>query len=298
MSDDTTRGGGLRPLRASLETWTPGRGREIDPLHAIAAAWPGIVGANVASNSSPLELVATNLVVGTRSSAWSQQLQFLSMQILTRLRELPCGVAVERMTFRTGLLPRVRRRTMTGAISRKPRPRTTRNDPRELPAADVFEAFERLRTRMSVAALKIVVRCNRCGAAREAATASDEGGRCAPCEGEADSERRTFVERLVYMAPWLTALELREQVPDLRVAEFERARKLLLARWWLVLERARLAGRVSPSGIERHVGSSYVLLQSRLPPDRITPAVVQNLLGADLEKLLWPHAAGAVDVVR
>ncbi|GAC1623865.1 MAG: hypothetical protein NVS4B5_16000 [Vulcanimicrobiaceae bacterium] len=50
------RGGGLRSLGASLETWTPARGRAIDPLHAIAAAWPGIVGADVAAQSAPLLL--------------------------------------------------------------------------------------------------------------------------------------------------------------------------------------------------------------------------------------------------
>jgi hypothetical protein len=31
-----------------------------------------------------------------------------------------------------------------------------------------------------------------------------------------------------------------------------------------------------------------VLLQSRLPPDRVTPAIVRNLLGDELEAMLWP----------
>ena len=62
-----------------------------------------------------------------------------------------------------------------------------------------------------------------------------------------------------------------------------------MQRWWLLLERARRAGRVSASGVERQVASSYVLLQSRLPPDRISPAVVRNLLGDELDALLWPR---------
>jgi hypothetical protein len=96
------------------------------------------------------------------------------------------------------------------------------------------------------------------------------------------------IQRLVYAAPWLTHADLRADVPDLSAAEFERARRLLLQRWWLILERAKRAGALSSSGMERHVASSYVLLQSRLVPDRITPAVVANLLGDELVRLLWP----------
>jgi hypothetical protein len=90
------------------------------------------------------------------------------------------------------------------------------------------------------------------------------------------------------MAPWLGLAELREQMPDLSGSEFERARRVLLQRWWSMLDRARRAGKLSASGIERHVASSYVLLQSRLPPDRITPAIVANLLGDDTARLIWP----------
>ena len=56
-----------------------------------------------------------------------------------------------------------------------------------------------------------------------------------------------------------------------------------------VRERARRAGRISNSGLERHVATSYVLLQARLPPDRVTPPLIRNLLGAELQRLLWPE---------
>lgn len=297
MSADASRGGGLRPLGASLETWTPGRGRGADPLHVITAAWVRIVGPEVASNSSPLELSGQTLVVGTRSSAWSQQLQFLSVHVLGGIRALPCGVAVERLTFRTGLRARARRRSPSTAPLGARRPRA-RDDGEDSPASDVFAAFERLRTRMSAAARAAVATCATCDAALETRPPPGVRGRCAPCGGAAERERRTLVERSVYMAPWLTLGDLREQIPDLRVAEFEGVRRGLLARWWLALQRARLAGCVSPSGVERHVASSYVLLQSRLPPDRVTPAVVRNLLGADLEKVLWAHPSDVENHVR
>ncbi|GAC1550622.1 MAG: hypothetical protein NVS3B16_25190 [Vulcanimicrobiaceae bacterium] len=289
------RGGGLRPLRASLDHWSPSSGREPDPLHAIAAAWPGIVGPDVAANASPLEIAGEALVVGTRSSAWSQQLQFLSLPILEGLRALPSGGGIERLTFRTGLAPRTRKRwsPVPATVRRRPRGAAPDADP----AASLEAAFARLRRRMS-ARTRPHVTCQACGIAIEPPATERRGPaalplRCAPCAGEAERARRIAVERIVYMAPWLTVDELRGELPDLSVAEFERARKALLARWWLTLERVRLSGRVSAGGLERHVGSSYVLLQSRLPPDRITPAVVRNLLGADLEKLLWPHSVGA-----
>ncbi|GAC1492086.1 MAG: hypothetical protein NVS1B2_04580 [Vulcanimicrobiaceae bacterium] len=285
------RGGGLRSLGASLETWTPARGRAIDPLHAIAAAWPGIVGADVAAQSAPLELSGASLVVGTRSSAWSQQLQFLSLHVLARIRTLPCGVTVERLTFRTGLLPRARRRDPGARSAARVRPGVAATDAGFEPAADLAEAFARLRARMQGAARSGQARCERCDAAVEAPGALGQPRSCAPCAGEAQTQRRTIVERLVYMAPWFALAELREHVPDLRAAEYDAIRKTLLARWWLVLERARQAGRVSSSGVERHVGSSYVLLHSRLSPDRITPAIVRNLLGLELEQLLWPDGA-------
>ena len=64
---------------------------------------------------------------------------------------------------------------------------------------------------------------------------------------------------------------------------------MLLQRWWLVLERVKRGGKVSPE--ERQVASSYVLLQSRLPPDRITPAIVRNLIGDAVADAIWPAHA-------
>jgi len=291
------RGGGFRPLRASLAEWKPGGARAADPLHAIAAAWPGIVGPNVAANATPLELAGTVLVVGTRSSAWSQQLHFLSLPILEGLRTVSGGIVVERLTFRTGTTPRAKRRITPGAVARA----AARGTAGEfVPAPSLEEAFARLRRRMSAVARPLAA-CQTCGAAVEPPVVSSfkrgprtPALRCAPCAGEAERARRIAIERIVYMAPWLTLEDLRTgEMPDLGLAEFERARKTLLARWWLVLERARRSGRVSPTGIERHVGSSYVLLQSRLAPDRITPAVVRNLLGTELERLLWPAYASS-----
>ncbi len=277
----------LRPLRAAVATWKPGVGIATDPLHVIATAWPAIVGEHVARHSAPVELTNSALVIATRSSAWSQQLHFLSGTILAGVRGLPLGAEVTRLTFRAGALRKPLERPHARALSRAStrRPDTAVRPP----AADAMEALHRLRERFERAHRERgeAQRCERCGTSLGEFAPS---GTCAPCEGMDAADRVLAAERLLYLCPWFEPDAIREHVPGLRPGEVERIRRRLLQRWWLVLERARRAGRLSRSGSERSIASSYVLLQSHLPPDRITPAVVRNLLGPELERLLWPSA--------
>jgi hypothetical protein len=84
---------------------------------------------------------------------------------------------------------------------------------------------------------------------------------------------------LLFEAPWLGFSGTAELVDGLNEKEYERIRSRLLKRWWGMLERARVAGRLSRDGRERLVASSYVLLRSKLPPEEIMPATVRNVLG-------------------
>ena len=277
----------LRPLRAAVATWKPGLGIATDPLHAIRSAWPAIVGEHVAGHSAPLELANSTLVIATRSSAWSQQLHFLSGTILAGVRDLPLGAQVTRLTFRAGALrgkPEQRRSPV--ATPRAPRRTEGAVQP---PAADAAEALRRLRERFARSRRErgSAAGCERCGGVLGQDAAS---GACAPCEGRDAADRTLAAERLLYLCPWFGPDTVREHVPGLGLGEVERIRRRLLQRWWLVLERARRTGRLSRSGSERSIASSYVLLQSQLPPERVTPAVVRNLLGSELERLLWPSA--------
>jgi hypothetical protein len=283
----------LRPLRAAVETWRPGKSIAADPLHRIAGAWADVVGRNVAANSEPIALNGTTLLIATPSSAWSQQLQLLSPTILGGLAALPEAVEVTRLAFRTGLRRRVRRTAPAAvvpsvanvALENRTRAAAPASEGDTPGAADLTEAFERLRARMRAARRTNPGACPSCGApqALDAGTVP-----CAPCAAESERARRIEIARLIYMTPWLGLADLREHIPDLGGAEFESARRVLLQRWWLMLERARRARKLSPSGIERHIATSYVLLQSRLAPDRITPAVVRNLLGEEIVGLVWP----------
>ena len=104
----------------------------------IALAWPEIVGARAAQHSAPIELSGAALVVATRSSTWSQQLQLLGPQILERLREFAAARPVASLRFRNGL-PRVARGGVVPLPS--PAPRRPAPPPPD-PAIDEVEAFE------------------------------------------------------------------------------------------------------------------------------------------------------------
>ncbi len=272
----------LRPLRAAVEAWRPTRFSPRDPLQAIVAAWPAIVGEQVAAQTAPRALSGDALVVATRSSAWSQQLQFLAEEIVRALRALPEGCSIARLVFRSGALrhaPR-RARAADGTLA-APHPRADGAPPEA--AANQWEALARVRRRVADLRKRAPAACGCCGAPLDEARAA---ATCAPCGGDAESTRLLEAERVLFMVPWLGFDALSEHVVGLRRAEYERARRQLLQRWWSLLQRTRSTGRLCASGIERKIASSYVLLQSRVPPGRITAAVVRNLLGEDLEELV------------
>lgn len=268
----------LRPLGTVLSKWSPARASLGEPLVAAITAWPELVGSRIADNAWPLALHGTTLVVATRSSAWSQQLQLLSPRILAGLAQAPETAHVERLTFRCGVLRRARAAAPVPA-RRAPAPRSA--EPAPEPARDEFEALDRLRARIARALTGAAARCPSCGAPAERADSP-----CAPCAGIAERERRTEIARLLYAAPWLSFEEVRAYVPSCDANDFAGARRELLARWWEVLEAVRRRRRAPPDRHERQIASSYVLLQSGLPPERVTPAIFRNVLGEDLELAL------------
>jgi hypothetical protein len=277
---------GLQPLRGSLASWTPGARGTADPLHAVSAVWPAIVGPDVAANCAPIALAHGTLTIATRSSAWSQQLQFLTVAIVRGVGEHAPGAAVERIVFRAGAFRERERRGRPPSAAAAARRRGDASAYE--PASDLADAFERVRARIRAARRATRVACSVCGAPLPA---DDAPRPCTACAIATARERALDLERLVYAAPWLTFEELREALPRLTVTEYEDARRRLLARWSLVLKRALVAGSARAGALERSIASSYVLLQSRLAPDRITPAVVANSLGAEVARVLFGERA-------
>ncbi len=272
----------LRPLITAIGNWTPGTELSEDPLLIILAAWPSIVGTEVAKNSRPLSVTRGALLVLTRSSAWSQQLGFLSERIIAAIQQRTPTAAVGRVSFRVG--PISAKRSPVGRSQNPIRPTVSGMRGQ---TATLTEAFERFRVDVQAAqhAKRIAgwKECSQCGAW----LFSERATFCAPCENARDVRRSAQVSQVLFEVPWLGYAGVAKIVKDISSDEYERIRKRTLQRWWEVLSRTRRAGMLSAQEGERLFASSYVLLKSELPPEQITPAMVRNLLGDELHDLLY-----------
>jgi len=252
-------------LGEALAGWRPGGSRPTDPLATIRAAWAGIVGPDVARAAQPVALTGSALVVLTTSGAWSHQLAFLERDIIRSIAELGVG-GVERLRFRVGTI-RVpaaaaggrRRGVRTGAgpgIAGIPRT-----------AADALARLRRVvEARRAAHAAAGGAFCERCRAPVAVP------GRCRPCAEEDERRSREACERVLFETPWLTPEEVIAAVPGLDPVAYDTIRRRLLRHWIdeLRLARKRHAARAPIDAVRvRKLASSYVLLETRLDPNRL-----------------------------
>lgn len=270
-------------LSDAIAGWAPGSGRaHEDPMLLLGAVWPELVGEDVARNSHPQRLLEGTLLIVTRSSAWSQELTFLAERIIAAAAARLPNAGIERVRFRVGKLP-------AQQPAGKARASERRVAAGEAPAASATpqEALGRLRagvTRRQRAKLDAGWNpCTGCGAL----VAPDGAALCIACVNARTQARTEATARLLFEAPWLGYRGTAALVDGLTSQEYGSIRRRLLARWWGILERARLAQRFSRDGLERAVASSYVVLKSELPPDEIRPATVRNVLGDELNDFLF-----------
>jgi hypothetical protein len=266
-----------------LGAWTPADRSVAEPLALLEAGWDEIVGIEVGRNSHPNRIADGTLTITTCSSAWSQQLSFLSDHVVRAVAaRLPnCGIV--RLRFRVGRVNK--RRTPV----RRPRAALRANPPaadqRDRPA-DAAEALRRFRN--DVEARHRAQRsqgwgeCEGCGALVAPAESL-----CATCETARRQERGAATARLLFEAPWLGCAGTIALVDGLEGEEYERIRSQVLTHWWGLLARARGEKRLSRDGRERLVAGSYVLLKSRLSPEKILPETVRSILGDELHDLLY-----------
>lgn len=270
----------MQPLRSALASWQPAKIVAGDPLSHLRAQWATIVGEDIASNSRPAELIRGSLLVVTRSAAWSQQLSFLSERIVDAVRD-STGVSLEGVRFRVGRIG-----ARPGTSSGRKAAARRRSEPR--PAAESLEsAVATFRNDVTNAqrakASAGWKECNRCGIR----IVPDTGPLCAPCANAHGAERSAAIARLLFEVPFLGYSGISEHVEDLTRDEYERVRAKLLARWWDALVQLQRSGRKRVSRRERDIVSSYVLLKTRLDPEKIAPAVVRDLLGEELYKTFY-----------
>ena len=271
----------MQILRAALARWQPGAALRSDPLSTIQDLWRDIVGGELAAHCAPKSIERDALVVVTDSSAWSQQLSFLSERLLEALSS--AGVSgVRTLRFRVG---RVRQRQPVRGTSRPPRsPRSREERP---PAQTLSEALDRFRGDVAASqrakASAGWKECRRCGVRMAPRSAST----CVACQNAIGDERSAKIARLLFEAPWLGYAGVASLVEDTSEQEYSVARRRLLARWWETLTRLRRSGRTSATTRERLIASSFVLLKSGLDPDHLAPAVVRDLLGDELHGILY-----------
>ena len=275
----------LRPLLEALGDWTPQNQvpPKADPLSLLAAGWREIVGDDVARNTHPARILDDTLWITTRSSAWSQQLSFLSEPILAAVHARLSQTSVTNLRFRVGKLPvRIARRPPVRPAEPM-RPSASVAMP---PANDAAEALSRFRD--SVEQRRRADRragwkeCQACGASIVTRDAL-----CVTCRNARADRRAAAAARLMFEAPWLGYAGTAELVEGLTPADYDATRNRLLSRWWESLTRARAAKRLSRDGRERAIASSYVILKSKLPPETIDPATLRNVLGDELNDLLF-----------
>jgi hypothetical protein len=272
----------MKPLNRAIAAWEPHASISEDPVSKIRAEWAAIVGEDVAANSRPAEVTRGALLIVTRSSAWSQQLAFLSERILDALHKRT-NVTLERLRFRVGRLT-----PATAAPVRKRRiaRRVDQGDIRAK-TETLQEAFERFHADV-VAAQRAKEHagwkeCSRCSVR----IPPSAGPFCAPCENARTQERDARVARLLFEAPWLGYAGVAPLVEGLTPHDYEAVRLRLLRRWKDALERVRRTGGAQLTTRDRMIASSYVLLKSQLDPERIAPAVVRDLLGDELHDIFY-----------
>jgi hypothetical protein len=279
----------LKRLAEALGAWTPQEGarRPLDPQVLLAAGWGEIVGEDVARNTHPMRILDGTLLVTTRSNAWSQQLSFLAEKIVAAVRARFPQTSVVRLRFRVGQLPAASgTRSVTaphGPVA-APRPSARRSD---APTANALEAVERFRR--GVDAHQRAKRdagwkeCSGCGALVEPRTVA----LCVSCANTRAQRQGAAAARLLFEAPWLGYAGTAQLVDGLTLQDYESIRRRLLSRWWETLTRARASGRLSRDGRERAIASSYVVLKSGLAPETIDPATLRNVLGDELNALIY-----------
>jgi hypothetical protein len=271
-------------LSDALDGWAPGDGAgPADPVVLLGAAWSDIVGDENARNSHPVEVRDDTLTVVTTSSVWSTQLSYLHDRMLASVRARLPQSSITKLRFRVGKMPQrgsqiARNRVMYSGSAASAR--------RE-PALDAAAALARFRD--SVTAAERAKRARGWKECRDctALIAPGSGSLCVSCSVERDAERERLVSRLLYEAPWLGYAGTAALVEDLHRDDYDAIRRRLLHRWWDRLTRARYLGKLSRDGAERLIASSYVLLKSEFAPERLTPAIVRNVLGDELHDFLY-----------
>jgi len=289
-----------KTLGALLAQWRPAGERV--PLGgeagALAAAWPEVVGEDVARRTRTAAFRDGTLTIITPSSAWSHQLTFLAPTILQRLCERCSGIAVRKLHF---VVATGRSRALLAGRTQPMRPKKSGADaisgrvagnsshggsapserasaPAELGEADRPEVWlARLRDEQTRLDNKRVAqgwrRCRSCG------RWSPEPA-CAPCVQAEERAADGRIAQLIAAAPWLRFAEHSRHTPGLDARAYSRVRRALLSQWERQVHDAQRRLRHDAlDAADRIVAWSYVMLALHAHQADVTPAVLASTLG-------------------
>ncbi|MHB8147524.1 MAG: DciA family protein [Vulcanimicrobiaceae bacterium] len=278
----------LKPIRQTLETWTPHEGAAApasDPLALLGARWEDFVGPENARHSHPSQVIGAVLVVTTSSGTWSQQLGFLAPKVVEEIAKRLPRAGIERLRFRVGRLPAPL--TPGARTAGAARMRLGTAPAARPPVHSAQEAVERFRA--DVDAEQRAKRtagwkeCSQCGVQVPPGRAR----LCVPCRSERTQSRAAALAQILYQTPGIDFADAAAQVKGLSRQAFESQKRRLLGRWRTELDRVARDGRLSRGGRERSIASSYVLLKTGIPPEHIAPATIRNELGDVVYDLIY-----------
>jgi len=287
---------GPRRLRDLVGEWKPGAATtRSNEAASLIAAWPEIVGADLAQRTRPLTWREGALTVLTVSSAWSHQLSFLAPAILERLRERSPQLGIKRIRFAVATgrtrallegssisaasdLRRMRSSHGTEAGSRDAAsigPQRDRGASIETMLADLKVAQATLDERRMSAGWR---RCAACGSLYEPRPGRD---RCALCIDAEVARSDARIAHALAHEPWMRWEDVAQQLPGAQRSAFERVSRRLLASWEQHLRSAqrRLRRQALEAG-DRVIAWSYVMMRAHKPQLDIGRAVVKNALDA------------------
>lgn len=276
--------------------------------HALWAAWEDAVGPQIAGRSRPTKLVAGVLTVLTPSSAWSDELTFLAPKIVEALRRAVPEAQLRRLRFmvasgRTKALlegARLRERSAPAKASHDVHP-VAAGEKRADAHEDARATVARLvRLQGALDEWRDRAGWKRCAACqRRFVPERESDGLCAPCAGAARQRDEARIERALMQAPWLSLIQLRQSLSDVKAAAYQRTRRRLLTRWQFEIAAAeRRLRRGALTAQDRVAAWSYLMLLTGMPERDIGRAAARDVLGQPWTSALFDHSLAPIEEAR
>ena len=272
----------LIKLGENIRRWKPLPGKSLTPIDAVRAAWPNIVGVDVAKHCLPSEVRGEMLLVITRSGTWSQQLGFLEANILAEIARLDDDLKISELKFRVGKIAQ----QISPQRAKIQRAQTVKRHMTTLqPEVSLEEMVARARMQAEKKHNRRGPRCSRC------AVSLEQGNLCAPCRDREAEARIHTVMRILSEAPWLSDEEIRRSAAHIRESDTATARRRLSTRWKRDLDRLERKKKFSAGEPERAIAVAYVVLMTGVPPDQLSRAITRYTLGPRVDMLLYGEFA-------